>query len=338
MFNDENMMNPLFPSDFSSFEEEERGVKSSSVEEMMVIPTEEYKPRNLYRTEELAEMYGISTVTISQYKNGINIERGDKKYVYEPIFIEGEDYIYEGGRYLYTESACQKIKTILSSKQMKKRMGEKAENSTPVQVEETPKQMELEPSFEQTQIEAKVEESSEPKKRGRKPKQKEETPIEAKVEENSEPKKRGRKALKETPQELVERGFILFKELCEKTGINYPKFYTEFKKFKNGEINGADGNPIQIEEGRDFISDGKRIALHQDLVAEILNKIQNGTRKPRTTKPREVKSEEVSLGIKSEEISLIYGSRIFKVTQEEAQRIIDVLSETSKQKMSKVEN
>jgi hypothetical protein len=42
--------------------------------------------------------------------------------------------------------------------------------------------------------------------------------------------------------------------------------------------------------------------------------------------------------INSDEISLIYGSRIFKVTQEEAQKIIDALSETSKKKMSRIED
>jgi hypothetical protein len=282
MFNEQNEMSPLFSSDIISNEKLEQN--AGIIPEGMMIPSteEEIKSKQLYRATDLKEMYGVSPVTLSQYKDGQTVTRGDKRYVYPPIFENGVDYILDGGKIFYTESARQKVKASLGSK-----------------------------------------------KRGRKPNpQKETNPAIAKGV-SSEPKQRGRKALKETPQELVDNGFTLFNEICEKFNIKYQKLYTLFSKFKKGEINGVDGNPVKIEEGVHFVSDGIRIALHESLISQILSHIQNSTRKPRTSKTRMINSEE---------ISLIYGSRIFKVTQEEAQKIIDALSETSKKKMSRVED
>lgn len=279
MLNDENMMSPLFPSDILSNEEMERGAKSISPEEMMILPPEEEGiAKRLYRAKDLKEIYGVSSVTISQYKDGQTIVRGDKTYVYEPLFVEGEDYILKEGKAFYTESACQKIKDSIGGK-----------------------------------------------KRGRKRNSQQmtdEVSDQSSSEVSSKPKERS--ATAEIPKELVENGFISLNEICDKFGVHYVKLYNEFNKFKKGGAKGPDGNRIQITEGKDFVHHGKRVVLHETLVSEIMNGIQHSTRKPKTTK---------SHAIVSDEISLIYGSRIFKVTQEEAQRIIDVLSETSKKQM-----
>lgn len=161
----------------------------------------------------------------------------------------------------------------------------------------------------------KLKERAETKKVGRPKKEKVETPN----DDSPKVETRGRKVMTETPLELSQKGFILVNEVSEKMNIKRAKLYTIFYKYKNGVVLNEDGTPFQIEEGKDFISKGGRIAIHKDLV----DKMTQSTQKPKAKKETQ-----------SIKISLICGDRILKVSKEESEKILQILSETSKSKLS----
>lgn len=136
-------------------------------------------------------------------------------------------------------------------------------------------------------------------------------------QDSSKVEKRGRRTLKETPPELLEKGFILVNEASEKMNIKKEKLYTIFYKYKSGNVLNEDGSTFQIEEGKDFVVERGRIAIHKDLVDRI---VQSAPKKE-TQAPA---------------LSLICGDRILKMSKEESEKILQILSETSKAKITEL--
>lgn len=232
-------------------------------------PTEDVEEveKKLYDSNEISAICGVSVARLSQLRTGQTITKGDKTYVFEPLFELGVDYVMDGSRAFYTEEAFKKLKA------RKKTKTPKAEK----------------PHTKETEVSTKSE-------------------------------KRGRKTIKETPPELSQKGFVLFNEVSEKMNIKKEKLYTIFYKYKNGEGINEDGSHFQIEEGKDFITEGGRIAIHKDLVDKIID----STKKIKSRKE------------KQPEISLIYGDRILKLSKEESDKIIEILSESSKLKIAEI--
>lgn len=231
-------------------------------------PAEEVE-KKLYDSNEMSAICGVSLARLSQLRTGQTITKGDRTYVFEPLFEKDVDYIMDGSKPFYTEEACKKLKERKKSKAPKQE-APKAEKS-----------------------------------------QKEETGVSPKIE------RRGRKTLKETPPELSQKGFILVNEASEKMNIKKEKLYTIFYKYKAGQILNEDGSTFQIEEGKDFVTEKGRIAIHKDLVDRIIQ----------STPKKEPQGHT---------LSLIYGDRILKMSKEESEKILQILSETSKAKIAEI--
>lgn len=71
---------------------------------------EEEITQRLYDSNELAGIFGISLPRLSQLRIGQTIVKGDKTYVFEPLFQEGVDFTMDGTKVLYTQSAYDKLK------------------------------------------------------------------------------------------------------------------------------------------------------------------------------------------------------------------------------------
>lgn len=145
--------------------------------------------------------------------------------------------------------------------------------------------------------------------------------IETSPVDSHKVEKRGRKVMIETPSELLERGFVLVNEISEKMNIKKAKLYTIFYKYKAGQILNEDGSTFQVKEGTDYINKNGRIAIHKDLV----DKMTQSTQKQKAYKETQ-----------SIMISLICGDRIFKISKEESENILQILSETSKAKIKEI--
>ncbi len=237
-------------------------------------PIMDYDPaedgeKKLYDSNEMSAICGLSLPRLSQLRTGQTITKGDRTYVFEPLFELGVDYIMDGSKAFYTEEALKKLK-------------ERKKPKAPKQ--EAPK-------------------AEKPKK--------EETEVSPKVG------KRGRKTLKETPPELSQKGFILVNEVSEKMNIKKEKLYTIFYKYKSGHVLNEDGTIFQIEEGKDFVTERGRIAIHKDLVDRIIQSTPNKEPQAPT-------------------LSLIYRDRILKMSKEESEKILEILSETSKAKIAEI--
>jgi len=242
---------------------------------------EEELSQRLYDSNEISGIFGVSLPRLSQLRTGQTMVKGDKTYVFEPIFEEGVDYIVDGVKVLYTQSAYDKLKERRPYERVKKKDSQ-----------------------------AKSPKSKTPKVKA------------PKVESEEKIERRGRKTIMVTPPELSQKGFILVHEVSEKMNIKRNKLYTIFYKYKNGSILNEDGTPVQIEQGKDFIVDGGRIAIHQDLVEKMKQSLGKKTSKTKKTETF------------SGKISIICGDRILKISKEESQKIIEILSQKSKEKLS----
>lgn len=285
MMNEEGMMKPV--------DSTENPIDMISASIGSTNPVMDYDPaedeeeltQRLYDSNELAGIFGMSLPRLSQLRIGQTIVKGDRTYVFEPLFQEGVDFTMDGTKVLYTQSAYDKLKERKPYDRIKKK----------------------EPK------EAKAPKVKAPKVKAPKVKA-----------DGEKVERRGRKTIKVTPPELSQKGFILVHEVSEKMNVDRAKFYTIFYKYKNGDIKNEDGTPVQIEQGKDFVVDGGRIAIHQDLVERMKESLNKPRRKSKVKKTPEF----------SGKISLICGDRILKITKEESQKIIEILSQKSKDKLS----